>query len=57
MPQSERLEVHGILDELEKKPLLRKQLMDLIIDELKQDSELRRSIEKMIKDTKHSKVI
>jgi hypothetical protein len=56
MPQSERLEVHGILDELEEKPLLRKRLMDLIIEELNQDSELRKSIEKMIKDTKPEKV-
>jgi hypothetical protein len=56
MPQSERLEVHGILDELEEKPLLRKRLMDLIVEELNQDSELRKSIEKMIKNTKPEKV-
>jgi len=55
MPQSERLEVHSLLDELEEKPLLRKQLMSIIIEEMNRDSEFRKTLERLIVDTQVNK--
>ena len=41
MPQSERLSTHGVLEEIENNPILRKQFMEIIMKELKEESELR----------------
>ncbi len=40
MPQSERKSAHGLLDEIETNPILRKRFFDILIKELSEESDL-----------------
>ncbi len=51
MPQSEMLHLHEVLSELDS-PELRKRLIEIIVEELEKDSKMRRTVEKLVRETK-----